>query len=206
MSGLYRGIAIGVVLCVAAGSASAQQASEDVQQAALAPPSASECLQTPAPDLNQRIKACTAAIDSGQLRGRERPMAYLARAAAYTASGDMARATIDNGHAVVALSAIMDPEAPDPNLLFLRATTYHALGDADPALADYNLAIRLSPFSPIAFIDRGILLTAYKQQYMLAIMDFDRALELAPGNPDALAHRAEAVAARAALQARQQRD
>ena len=194
--GTVLGVLAGALLWTAA-SASAQDAARnvqpDVQQAALAlPPAAETCLQATTPD--QRIKACSDAIASGQLGGRELPMAYLTRAGASTAKGDAASAAEDNRRAILAFGTIMDPDVADPNLLFLRGTAYHALGDADAALADYDLAIRLSPSSPIAFIDRGILLTAYKQEYALAIMDFDSALRLAPDNLAALTLRADAYA------------
>jgi tetratricopeptide (TPR) repeat protein len=192
--GAASGVILWAVLCLA-GIASAQDASRDVQQAALAPLSSAEsCLQAVGGTPAWRVRACSEAIASGELGGRPLAMAYVARAGAYAASSDTVLSAADYRQAVRAFSAIMDTEVLDPNLLFLRGTAYHALGDADAALADYDLAIRLSPTSPIAFIDRGILLTAYKQQYMLAIMDFDSALALAPDNTAALVHRAEAYA------------
>jgi tetratricopeptide (TPR) repeat protein len=193
-TGTVLGVLAGALL-LTAGTASAQDAARDVQQAAVALPSAAEtCLQAAAPGVAQRLKACSDVIASGQLGGRDLPMAYLARAGAYAVKGDATPAAADDRRAIAAFGKIMDAEAPDPDLLFLRGTAYHALGDADAALADYDLAIRLSPSSPIAFIDRGILLAAYKQEYLLSIMDFDRALTLAPDNLPALTLRADSYA------------
>jgi len=192
--GAASGVIIWMVLCLA-GAASAQDATRGVQQASLAPVSpADSCLKVAGQDPAGRLRVCSEALASGELGGRALAMALLTRAGAYAASSDTAHSADDYRQAVLAFGAIMDPEVLDPNLLFLRGTAYHALGDADAALADYDLAIRLSPTSSIAFIDRGILLAAYKRRYMLAIMDFDQALALAPDNPAAFAYRADAYA------------
>jgi len=183
--GLGRGGGLGLVLALVLTStghiATAQDRAATVQQASVAAPAPREiCLQSGSQPPARLVEACGAALASGQLAGRDLGRAYLARAQAYAAQGDGARATADNRAAVRAFDAIEDPDVPDPGLLFLRATAYHALGEADAALDDYNRSIRLSPFYALAFLDRGILLSTYKQQYDLALMDFDRAIALAP--------------------------
>ncbi|CAN5546020.1 hypothetical protein BH10PSE6_BH10PSE6_04610 [soil metagenome] len=69
---------------------------------------------------------------------------------------------------------------PQPELLYGRAMAWHALGEADKALADYNRAARLDPLDPMIFLNRGILLAHEKHDRYLALIDFEQVLALKP--------------------------
>jgi tetratricopeptide (TPR) repeat protein len=59
-----------------------------------------------------------------------------------------------------------------------RGQAWHALGDADRALADYNRVAWMAPGWPMVFLNRGLLLAHDKKQFDLAVIDFDQALSL----------------------------
>ena len=63
----------------------------------------------------------------------------------------------------------------DADCYINRGEARDVIGDAEGALADYNIAIRLKPKDANAWNNRGSL--CYKQQHFAeAIADFDRAL------------------------------
>lgn len=79
----------------------------------------------------------------------------------------------------------------DADCYINRGIARDALGDAEGALADYNMAIRLKPKTAIAWNNRGFLL--YKQQrYAESIADFDQAIALDPDYPEPLVSRGAA--------------
>ena len=59
--------------------------------------------------------------------------------------------------------------------LYRRATAWHALGEAKPALDDYNAAIQRSPRRAAAFLNRGLLLAHYKGEMRSALFEIGRA-------------------------------
>jgi len=103
--------------------------------------------------------------------------------------GDGAKARSDLLASANQYTALMPISNPPVALLYARAVVWHSLGDADRAIADYDQVARMAPTEPLVSLNRGILLARYKQQYRLALMDFDRVLELKPKNPE-VAYRA----------------
>ena len=62
-----------------------------------------------------------------------------------------------------------------------RGNAYHAKGDYDSAIADYDQAIRLKPDDADAYNGRG--LSYYRKgDYARAISDYDRALGIDPNH------------------------
>jgi tetratricopeptide (TPR) repeat protein len=86
-------------------------------------------------------------------------------------------------------SVLISKSSPQPALIYARAMIWHALGEADRALADYNRVARLEPNNPVVFLNPGIVLARYKADYALALIDFDQVLQLKPADPQVL-HRA----------------
>lgn len=129
---------------------------------------------------------CTDALDSGRLDTVDRARALSKRAAARHQMGDEHGARADLLQAANQYSTLISPASPEVTLLYARATIWHALGEADQALADYNLAARLDPKDPIIFLNRGILLERFKADYALALVDFEQVLSLKPKDPDVL--------------------
>jgi tetratricopeptide (TPR) repeat protein len=143
------------------------------------------CLQPPAtPPVV--VEACTEALDGGRLQGIDRAHALVNRGTARRLLGDGAGADQDLRQAAAQYSALISRTLPEANLVYARALIWHALGDADRALADYNLAAQLNPTAALIFLNRGILLARFKSDYTLALVDFDQALQLNPADPQVL--------------------
>jgi tetratricopeptide (TPR) repeat protein len=177
----------------------AQESEGAPQLAAAAIPSAADaCLQAldrPVVDPARLIVRCTVYLDTTGPAPGEQGAAHLVRAAAYRDLGDEARARADDQAAVLLYSSVIDATQPYPEFVFRRGTAYHALGDIQHALLDYNLAIQLNPWNVVAFADRGLLLSRYRSQFNLAAADFDQALTLSPDNVDFLILRGDTYAA-----------
>ncbi|MBQ9638843.1 MAG: tetratricopeptide repeat protein [Bacteroidales bacterium] len=89
------------------------------------------------------------------------------------------------------LTRAIDLMPRDADCYINRGVARDAIGDAEGALADYNIAIRLNPRNAIAWNNRGFL--RYKQQrFAEAIADFDRAIALDPDYLDPLVSRGAA--------------
>jgi tetratricopeptide (TPR) repeat protein len=206
VSVLNAGLAVlvGLSLFVAAGvkAQDSEQGTSDqgTTELAMAAPEKVEaqlCLQPPAtPPVV--VEACTEALDAGRLQGIDRAHALVNRGMARRLLGDGAGADQDLRQAAAQYSAVISRTSPEANLIYARALIWHALGDADRALADYNVAARLDPTAPLLFLNRGILLAHYKSDYTLALVDFDQALQLKPADPQVL-YRASRERAAAAL-------
>jgi tetratricopeptide (TPR) repeat protein len=165
----------------------------------LAPQSSADaCLQgldRPVVDALRLIARCTTYIDGAKASPGEQASAHLVRATAYRDLGDEQHARADDQEAVRLYTSVIDVHEPYPEFVFRRATAYHALGDIPNALRDYDAAIRGNPWNVIAFADRGLLLARVRNQYDLAVADFDQALKLAPDNVQILILRGDTSAA-----------
>lgn len=80
-------------------------------------------------------------------------------------------------------------------LLLKRGLKYHAKGDNDRAMADYDAAIRLDPQNADAFYNRGVEYRN-KGDYDRAIADFDEVIRLDPQDARAFMNRAFAFSAK----------
>jgi tetratricopeptide (TPR) repeat protein len=143
------------------------------------------CLKPQAPP-SLIVTACTDVLDAGRLYGVDRARALSSRGAARQALGDAMAARSDLLEAAHQYGALISTTSPQPGLVYARALTWHALGEADRALADYNTAARADPTDPVIFLNRGILLARYKSDYKLALVDFDQVLALKPSDPQVL--------------------
>ena len=145
-----------------------------------------KCTGRPGIPWDEQIAGCTKAIKSGRYSGQELVAAFLNRAAAHRAKGDLARAIEDYDRAIA-----LDPSEAIP--FNNRGSAYYKKGQSDRAMQDFDRAIELDPNYPDALNNRGLAYTG-KGQYDRAIQDFDRALRLDPKDADAIRYRAEAIA------------
>jgi tetratricopeptide (TPR) repeat protein len=122
----------------------------------------------------------------------EEALAHLNRGVACMEMGDKVLASVDYQEALKHYDGIIDSKNPDSLALYQRGITLDGLGQTDRALASYDEAIKRSPQEPRAFFERGVLLAARKRAYDRAIIDFNRVLQLAPGDVDALIRRGDA--------------
>jgi lipoprotein NlpI len=124
------------------------------------------------------IKACTAAIDSGEVTGPNLRAVLNNRGIAYKNKGD-------NVHAVADFSHAIDLNPNDDKALNNRGALYMNEGDYDRAIADYDKAILLVPEYAIAIKNRG---AAYinEGKYDRAIPDYDKLVQINPRNAFAL--------------------
>ena len=168
----------------------------EIEQAAIAGSSARQaCIEhvdDAAPSPAKQVGACSTFLAYNDATSGELATAHLARAHAQAVLGNWKAAAADYLEAIDGFNALIEKTQPNPLYTYRRATAYHALGDSDRALADYNSSIERSPRKAIAFLNRGILLARYKQQYLSATADFDEALGLEPNNLAALMLRGEA--------------
>jgi tetratricopeptide (TPR) repeat protein len=186
-------------LCLA-GAASAQNPAHDTIELALAAPPAprvERCLHPRGAADSLVVAACTDALDAG-LDGPDKALALVHRGNARRSLGDDTGAKSDLLLAADQYGSLISDSSPQPAMIYARATIWHALGEADRALADYDRAARLDPNNPMIFLNRGILLVRYKADYALAVIDFEQALQLEPRDPEvrrrAMAERAAALA------------
>jgi lipoprotein NlpI len=120
----------------------------------------------------QRISACTAAIESGPWKREDLAWAFGNRAAGYLFAGDL-------DHAIADAEEALRIDPTDPVALGIRGSVYIMRRDYDRAIADYDDAIRLSPRLAQAFNNRGSIHRA-KGDNDRAIADFDAAIRLDP--------------------------
>lgn len=164
---------------------------QNTVELAMAAPEKSDierCLHPPAAAPALVVAACTAAIDAG-LDSPDRARALAERGTARQSLGDGMGARSDLLQAADQYSALISKSSPQPALIYARGMIWHALGEADRALADYDRVARRDPNNPVVFLNRGIVLARYKADYALALIDFDQVLQLRPADPQVL-HRA----------------
>jgi tetratricopeptide (TPR) repeat protein len=128
------------------------------------------------------IAACNEALMPGGLDGKDRALGLYNRGRAREALADQAGSDTDLREAAAQYTAIMSSWHPQPEILYGRAKAWHALGEADKALADYNRAAQLNPLDSMIFLNRGILLAHEKRDRYLALIDFERVLALEPAS------------------------
>jgi tetratricopeptide (TPR) repeat protein len=182
-------------------------------------PQADRCAdEGQAVSLDQKIDACTAAIESGRWRGAGLAWAYSNRSLAYIVKGEPDRGIADadaairldpndaaafnnrgNGYRMKeeydrAITDYTQAIRADPTYAFAfknRGSVYQHQGDLDRAIADYSEAVRLQPTFAMAFADRA---SAYQEQgdFARAIADFSTLIRLAPKDAKAFYSRAVA--------------
>lgn len=129
------------------------------------------------------------------VRARLSPSRGVSRPSA--AARERARELLRDGRVEDALAAFNQALGLDPDdalSLHGRAGAYRARGDDERAEADLNDAIRRAPDLPAAHLERAAL-RLRRGRPQLALEDLARVLELRPGDPEALALRAQALAA-----------
>lgn len=202
----YTSSTVKVVLACMAGFAMAATSSDLAVAADPAKPSVvgnmplDGCLQSGSQStvpssrasIEQRIVACSAAIQSRKLTPGELAVARLNRGAARMALGETILASGDYREALRHYDNAIDSNAPDALALYRRGVAQYALGQTDKALSDFNAAIRLDPKEPLAYFERAILLAARKRAYDRAVADFEKVLVLAPDDIDTLIRRGDA--------------
>jgi tetratricopeptide (TPR) repeat protein len=114
-----------------------------------------------ADDPDRRIADCTRILQDRAETTGNRVGAYINRAIAYKAKGDLDRAIADYTEAIRL-------DTKYAVAYYNRAIAYKAKGNLDRAIADYNQAIRLNPNDALAYDYRGY---AYQAQG-----DLDRAI------------------------------
>lgn len=166
-------------------SSSIAIAREYEQAAAKEIPERALCLQgldKPDPDARLPLAACTTVLTSGRAVPRDIALAYLSRAFAERRLGEAATAHADYARAAALLGTVIEPKQPEPLLLYRRATAWHALGDTERALADYDAALGGGLRRADAFLNRGLLLARAKGDLRKAMADFEQAATLEPEN------------------------
>jgi tetratricopeptide (TPR) repeat protein len=168
------------------------------------------CNETAESNPEVAIRACTAAIGSGQLSGADLAGASLSRGIAHAAKAEYELAIRDFDQAIRSkpdfaeafanrcrayihkredARALPDCEEAirlDPNParpLCSRARIRFDSGDYDGAMLDYDQAIRLDPGLAVGYVGRAAL-RLRRGQYDQAILDYGQALSLKP-NSDA---------------------
>lgn len=125
---------------------------------------------------DERIRACTAIIESGRVSAaQELAVAYLNRGYMRHTKGELDEAIRDYDEAIR-----LKPDYADA--FNNRGSIYADKDDLDRAIQDYDEAIRLKPEKRTlawAFYNRGL---AYRQkgQTERAIQDYDRAIQVMP--------------------------
>ena len=144
------------------------------------------------PTAEQRIAACSNALQSDKMTEHEVALAHLNRGVARMEMGDKVLASVDYQEALNHYEGLIDSKDPDALALYRRGVSLDGLGQTDRALSSFDEAIKRSPKEPRAFFERGVLLATRKRAYDRAISDFNRVLELAPGDVDAMIRRGDA--------------
>lgn len=109
----------------------------------------------------QRIKGCTAVIDSGKLKGWTLKTAYCNRGFALTEIGEYDRVIADS-------EALLKIDGNASCAYLNRGRAWYYKKEIDTAIANYNRAIEIEPKFHEALASRG---TAYHD-----LMEFDRAI------------------------------
>jgi lipoprotein NlpI len=123
---------------------------------------------------DEKIAACTHAINSGRWSGSNLAWAYSSRGRRYFDEGDNDRAIADYSEMIR-----LKPKGTNVYDYTFRGRMYFAKGDNDRAIADFNEAIRLDPTNPIPYLHRG-LSYLYSGNLTKALADLSQANELPP--------------------------
>lgn len=143
-------------------------------------------------DAQPRSEACSQALQSRRLRLNQVALARLTRGVARTMLGNKVASAADYLEALKHYDSVIDPRNPDALAVYRRAVAEHGLGRTAEALADYSTAIRLDPRNQLAYLGRGTLLASRERNYLRAIDDFNRTLQIEPAKVGALIARGEA--------------
>jgi tetratricopeptide (TPR) repeat protein len=133
------------------------------------------------PDPEISISVCTAAIQSGRVKGRELAVAHTNRGAAFVALLDYDRALKDFEDAVR-----IDPTFA--RAFANRGAVHGAKQDFDSAIDDFTRVIALEPRSAHAFADRAGM-HRLKGEHDRAISDYTQAIEIDPAFAEAILNR-----------------
>ena len=121
---------------------------------------------------DERLRGCTAVIESGRYEGDKLSSAFSNRGLAYSSKGETDRAIQDYDQSIR-----LNPQ---------NAATFNNRGNAylnkhqsDRAIQDYDQAVRLDPKYADAFSNRG-LAYAQKRQFARSIQDSEQAIRLNP--------------------------
>jgi tetratricopeptide (TPR) repeat protein len=118
----------------------------------------------------ERIAACTKALQSGRLRDEPLGVAYGLRGLAYLDRGDLPHAIGDLNNAIQ-LAPNFAPAYQN------RGNAWYARGNYGQALADYDATIKLDPNSPSPYVNRA---TVRRDLGYIegALEDYDKAISL----------------------------
>src|ERR1700742_868733 len=118
----------------------------------------------------ERIAACTKALQSGRLRGEPLGVTYGLRGLAYLDRGDLPHAIGDLNNAIQ-LAPNFAPAYQN------RGNAWYARGNYGQALADYDTTIKLDPASPSPYVNRATVRRdlGYTEG---ALEDYDKAINL----------------------------
>jgi len=141
-------------------------------------------------NIERRIEACTAIIETKGETARRLARAYCSRASAYQYNGHPDQAIADYDDAVK-----LEPDDADQYLC--RGNGYSARDDYDRAISDYSRAIGLEPNYGNPYNNRGLAYYA-KRDFDRAIADFDVAIRI-EAEPDRYDNRGEAYRAKGDL-------
>ncbi|MFQ5565609.1 MAG: tetratricopeptide repeat protein [Paracoccaceae bacterium] len=138
-------------------------------------------------DLDLKISACTALIDSGERQGKDLAWAYYNRGFAYRKRGKFRRAIKDFGRTLKldpgSVAAYND-----------RGIAYRNLGDPVQAIKNFDHAVQLDPEYAPSYNNRAWALYFWGKNSR-ALGDADRALSLAPNIAAPIDTRAHILAA-----------
>jgi tetratricopeptide (TPR) repeat protein len=141
-----------------------------------------QCFATDGMSPEQKLRGCTAVIESGGATPQNLVAAFINRGNAYQSNRDYGRAIEDYDQAIR-----INPIAP---LAFNnRGNVYLSKQDYDRALEDYDQAIRIDPKYAVAFNNRG-LAKQRKGQNDLAAEDYEQAIRIDPKYALAFVNRA----------------
>ena len=110
--------------------------------------------------------------------------AYYYRALAYAADRPAQQLGVDR-RVVDDLTAVLALEPWNTDAYLARAQAYLDGGDLDKALADYNLAVVVTPDNLVPLLKRGHL-NYVRRDYEAALKDYNKALEIEPESIEAL--------------------
>lgn len=128
------------------------------------------CIGKNNPTLEQRLRGCTAAINSGKFKGEVLASGYQNRAITYKEMGKIDEALKDAEQAVR-----LAPRAPEAHLML--ADALFRKGRHDEALNQSNVVITLNPNVTLGYYNRGTMLFSMGQPEK-ALADFDKAISL----------------------------
>jgi tetratricopeptide (TPR) repeat protein len=163
-----------------APDASPATASAPVQETAVAPPSpededAKVCADSGASD--EKISACTRALESKRLEGADLAEILSSRGLAYLQRGDYDRSLADLDQVIQ-----LAPEAADARRF--RGAVYLIKQDYGRAVAEANEALKLHPDDATLLVMRGFA-SGRNRDYRHAIEDCSEAAKLSPTMADA---------------------